>query len=342
MSLTPDRTVPAIPAVDPVVALLADDTTRAIIVLLGEEQARSGPIAVSEAPLPGSSPRLIKDRLRALRRRGIVEPAEVTRDVAGAPARWSLTAAGLDLYRVQTLMTRVAVRAAGLGDQATPRARDVALGATLEALSDPVVLAIADALAHSDGPMSPEALQTRCSSVSRRTLYRRLSLLVDQGAVTRTHSRSVPRTTTYAFVQRWRPVAAIPLLAAWWAQRHGDARSPGSLFPAAVSGQPDLDRLVALVLPLVSQKPRGPVGSRTSWSVTGPGAGVPVVLVATPEGLALSAVTDGAEARAEGAADAWVAALVADQTDGLSFGGNLALARDTVHAVRAALLAYVR
>ncbi len=326
---------PTAPEPDPVVALLADPTLRALLIRLGESQARDGgAVAVMEEPVD-ATPRQVQERLRVLRRQGLIAAEESPRPMRGAPTRWQLTPAGRDLYRLQALMMRLVARAGRLSTGPGAE-QDEALDRTLRALADPATLAVISALAGQSGPTSPDVLVSACAPIPRRTLYRRLSLLVEWSVVARINNRTVPRTTSYLLRPEWRPAAAIPVLAAWWDQRHR-----GELAADRI----DLQGLLALAVPMVHWgQPPAAVGTAIQWAVTGEGARPAVTLLVTADGLALEAGAPPADVatRASGSAGAWAAALVTDRVDELEFQGDHRLARTTVNAVRAALLTHVR
>lgn len=315
-------------------ALLADRTSRAVVLTLGEARGRSlSAPAITEQGMIEGTPRLVRDRIRDLERAGILEP-EPEPHPGNTPGRWRLTAAGRDLYRLQSLLTRIVAHAAKLSATTSSGAREHVVELTLKGLSDPVVVQIARCLA-AHGPLDPVGLEMACRPTPRRTLYRRLSPLVAGGVVVRTTSRQVPRSTHYELAQRWRPVAAILMLSAWWESRHRAAAGHG----VAV----DLEGLLIAIAPVVrlgQSAGAGPV----RWVVDHPSADPVPLLLADGDRLRLESDPTDAEpiATVVGTPSAWTEALVTDQRAGLSFVGEAQLAGEVLEAVRAALLMYIR
>lgn len=314
--------------------VLADPVSRAVVLALGEAHDQGvDALVVTEEALADATPRLIRSRLRDLERSGIVEAAAAG---PNQPRQWRLTTPGRDLFRLHALMTRIVLRASRLPAGSPPVLRERAVASALAAFDDPVAMQIARVLAGAGGPIGPTALEAGCESVARRTLYRRLTPLLEAGVVERTSGRTVPRTTYYALGDRWRPAAAVPVLAAWWESRHW-AATPG--FGAeAFSGVLDA------VLPLARVEGAHD-GKRLVWSVTGLGATASGVLVVERDRLRAAPATAGGttnDGQVEGSAQAWGAAMISDRRDDLAVEGDAALAQSAITAVRAALLAYVR
>lgn len=320
----------------PITTLLADRPTHTIVQLLGDARARGQEaVAVTEQPVGDATPRLIRDRLRGLERAGIVEAIERAPANGGAPSLWALTNAGRDLYRLEALMARIVTRAADLPPTVRAAARDEAFTQTLTTLTDASSVALLRTLAMAAEPLDPVALEIACQPVPRRTLYRRLTGLVEQGVVTRIAGRTVPRSTRYELVERWRPVAAVPVLGAWWESRHWTAPQPSDL--AALEG------LLGAILPLV-RLDRSHDGKRIAWSIDATlGHASGTILVRGEEVAAtVPSMAGTAEATISGSPAAWSTALVTDRTDDLIVTGDPAFARDAIGAVRASMLAYVR
>jgi hypothetical protein len=178
--------------------------------------------------------------------------------------------------------------------------------------------------------MDPDALEDACRPVTRRTLYRRLRILQDEGLVGRLVTHEVPRRTHYAIQDRWRPVAGVLLLSAWWELRHG----------AQETQTFDLALLVHLVVP-VAKVARAQSGSVTATVING--AEQASVRIEVRDGhLHTSALSGSADAEAVGSALAWATALVTDDRAALTITGSADLATAVIASVRAALLAYVR
>lgn len=308
--------------------LLADPVSRAVIVTLGELDAEQDGLVVTEAALDGASPRLIQSRVRELDRHGIVRAIAAG---PNQPRRWRLTEAGRDLFRLQTLMTRVILRASQRPATTPAPIRDTAFGGVLSGLADPVTAQLCLALARATAPIGPVPLEEQCAPTPRRTLYRRLGALVDAGVVERRSGHTVPRTTFYVLVDTWRPAAAIPVLAAWWESRHwGDHTDPVGDVPVG---------LLAAVLPL-ARIGAGHDGRTLSWHADG-GSGVR--LVVERDRLRIDdAGGAGADVAVRGSIDAWCTAMVTDRRDRLHTEGERTLAQAAITAVRTALLAYVR
>ncbi|MBJ7472661.1 MAG: hypothetical protein JHD16_15245 [Solirubrobacteraceae bacterium] len=321
----------------PATAILADGPSRAIVLALGEARARGvEALAVTEQSIADTTPRLVRDRLRALERANIVIIAERAAANGQAPSRWSLTPAGRDLYRLHSLMTRIVSHAADLHATTPTDVREGALDLALESLVDPVVRRIATALAMADRPLDPVALEAACAPVPRRTLYRRLGPLVDHGVVLRHTGRTVPRSTSYELAERWRPVAAIPVLSAWWESRHWQRHAGGA--------PQDLAGILHAILPM-ARIDADRAGQRLRWAVEAEGERQSATLLVR-DGHLLVAADDQADqapaAEAAGTPAAWATAMITDGTADLTISGDEALAREAINAVRAALLAYIR
>ncbi|UUY04532.1 winged helix-turn-helix domain-containing protein [Svornostia abyssi] len=315
-------------------AALADQASRAIVIALGDARGT----ALSAAEIVAASHiavtlklRLIRDRLRELERAGVVAAADVDPATHGPGLHWVLTASGQDLHRLLSVMQHVVADAAGLDDASPAPVRDRAVGRTLKALGDPVVMRIVTALA-GGAELDPTALEERCLPTPRRTLYRRLDVLVTNGVVRRDTTRGVPRRTHYTIAPSWRQAAVLPLLAAWWEGRHGSAAQPV-----------DVEAPLRIVLPNV-RVARLPGGARVLWVVDQGTATQRLCLEADGAQLRMStaAETTDAGATTTGTPQAWTAALVADQLEELRVTGDARLAQAVLEAVRAALFASVR
>lgn len=316
--------------------VLADAVSRAIVVALGEAHDHGvEALVVTEEALADATPRLIRTRLRELERAEIVEPA-----VAGPnqPRHWRLTTAGRDLFRLHALMTRIILRAYRLPAGSPPVLRDRAVSTALATFADPVAMQIVRVLAGASAPLGPSALEEGCAPVARRTLYRRLSPLLDSGVVERTSGRTVPRTTFYGLTDRWRPTAAVPMLAAWWESRHWSA-TPG-LDAANFAG------VLQAVLPLA--RIEGDYdGKRLTWRVMSQPEATGGLVVEGDRLQVAGAADDGdseagSDAILAGTPHTWGAAMVSDRRSELEIAGDDALAQAAITAVRAVLLAYVR
>jgi len=324
------------------IALLADRPSRAIVGVLGgaEERALTSAEIVRRARGAGST-RLLRDRLRALDRTGVVAPADPTVPAAAGGATWGLTDAGRDLHRLYGVIGRIALGAIGGGCgeavALSAMARERTVDAVLGALCDPVVIQIGRCLA--TGPLEATPLEEACRPTARRTLYRRLDRLVRSGVVVRRTIRTVPRRTIYELAGRWRPGVAILLLSAWWEWRHG---TPADPLQAA-----DLEGLLRMIGPLV-ETPASRDGARLRWMVTSAGRPTGVALEVAAGGLRVAAANldDDADPEVDvevsGPAGAWAGALVTGESRGLTAHGDAQLAFDIGAALRAALLVYLR
>jgi DNA-binding HxlR family transcriptional regulator len=319
-----------------VTRILRDPTNRGIIGLLGEEKGRSLDVAeLQSKALPDAPSRFLRDRLRLLADLGVVERGpEAYPRVVGATSAWTLTPAGRDLHRIHAVISRIVTRAGAPKVAGSSIRRDRAIEAALDALADPAMLVILGTLAAAPGAIDPDALEEACRPVARRTLYRRLRVLQDEGLVTRLVTHEVPRRTHYVLQDRWRPVAGVLLLSAWWELRHGP---PGT---ASI----DLTTLLHLVAP-VARSPRGTVGS-TRWTLT-TGGETQTTEVSLGDGGLHVDDAPASPAPAPGATIAgpplgWAAALVTDDRSGLTIEGDAALADAAITSARAGLLAYVR
>lgn len=314
--------------------MLADRSSRAIVVALGD--ARGTPrsaasiVAASHVGQPLKL-RLVRDRLRELERAGVVAAADVDPAVHGPGLHWVLTGSGQDLHRLQSVMQHVVADAAHLDDATPDPVRDQVVERTLQALADPGVARVVAALA-AGTELDPTELEARCRPTPRRTLYRRLDVLVSGGVVVRETTRGVPRRTRYSVAPSWRQAAVLPLLAAWWESRHGDAEGPV-----------DVEGPLRIVLPTV-RATHLPTGARVVWMVDQGDAGQRFRLDVEGGRLALARAQAGepADAAITGSQRGWTAALVADQLDGLQITGDRRLASAMLEAVRTGLFASVR
>lgn len=318
--------------------LLADRANRIVIVALAEAAEPLRATQIAERWTTDASPRQLRDRVRALERMGILEAAE-----GGGPPRitigprWTLSAAGRDLYHLLSLMTRIAESAAALRDDTPPAIRERIVGLVLKAMADPVVVQINRCLA--TGPHDPVALEEGCRPIARRTMYRRLEMLVGYGVVTRRTTRRIPRRTIYELADRWRPVVTVLLLSAWWGWRHD---SPGD--PVHTN---DLVGLLRGILPNVRLRDARD-HARLRWAVEVDGDERPVTLEVRGDRLTLVCPQPGpndphpVEVSVGGPPDAWATALVTNDREGLDIRGDAELSRECGDAVRAALLAYLR
>lgn len=337
--MSPDAQPPA-PAGAPhpsATARLADPTTRGILRALGEASGTpltSAMIADRHPQMPTA--RLIRDRLRDLEQGGIVETIHGHHDAArsGSELFWQLTVPGMELYRLGALIARIVLQAMGIETTATPETRERIVHTTLGAMADPQTMRVGRVLASARGPLDPSELERLCAPTPRRTLYRRLSLLVDAGVVKRETTREVPRRTRYQLVERWRPVAGALLLAAWWELRHDKAEERGRSF--------DLSGLLRVALPSVRLRD-GHRPGRLRWQVTdGERVVSEVDVEARGGGLEQPANEATPDATAAGTPRAWASALVTDHTDDLAIDGDAALVNDVLTALRAAALRYLR
>ncbi len=277
----------------------------------------------------------MRDRLRGLDRAGIAVAVERSTGHSG-PTLWALSPAGRDLFNLYALLERIATHAAELPASAPPSLRTEAIDTALGTLADPVAVKVVQALALAPRPLDPPALEAAVTPVPRRTLYRRLSPLVEAKVVQRIVGRTVPRSTTYALSDRWRPVATMPVLSAWWESRHFDEVEIGD--PSHVHA------VLQALAPLVAAPARARSGQVLRWTVAAPESVSITGLLRFEGGQVIAAPDDGssATATAGGPGAAWASALVTDRTDGLEITGESALARDTLAALRAALLSYIR
>lgn len=321
-------------------ALLADRPSRVVITVLGEadERALAIPELTRRAQDAGSA-RLVRDRLRALDRAGVVAPADPIVPPATPGPTWGLTDAGRDLHRLYGVIGRIALGAMnageGRGGTLPARIREQTVDAILTALCDPVVIQIGRCL--SAGPLEASELEEACRPTARRTLYRRLDLLVGGGVVVRHTIREMPRRTMYELAERWRPGVAILLLGAWWEWRHS---TPADPLQAA-----DLEGLLRMIGPLV-EPPASREGARMRWTVTSAGEPTPVLVDIVRGGLRVGGREENPEAKVEvevrGPAGAWASALVTGESHGLQAQGDMRLAEDVGASLRAALLVYLR
>lgn len=318
-----------------VTRILRDAANRAVLSALDE--ARDEPLDIAtlqSRALPEAPGRFVRDRLRMLADYDIVErAAEGDHRTVGATSAWTLTSAGRDLHRIHALIARIVTRAGAPKVVASGHRRDRAVETALDALADPAMLRILSRLAAAPEPLDPDALEVECRPVTRRTLYRRLRVLQDEGIVVRLVTHEVPRRTHYALHDRWRPVAGVLLLAAWWELRHGPARDTSL----------DLATLLHLVAP-IARVPRGLAGSG-AWVVAADGREITRVAVRLRDGhiqIDESARPEGDSVTVTGQPLAWAAALVTDDRSGLEIVGEQPIADGALAGVRAALLAYVR
>lgn len=317
-----------------VTRLLHDAANRTIIAALAEDREEPLDLAGLQAhALPSSPVRFLRDRLRQLADAGVVSRVEERGPRAtGATATWALTHAGRDLHRIHAVIVRIVTRAGAPRVAASTRRRDAAVEAALDALADPATLRILRELAGTEEPLDPDALEAACAPVTRRTLYRRLRVLQDEGLVSRLVTHQVPRRTHYALQDRWRPVAGVLLLSSWWELRHG----------ADHTAELDLALLLQLVAPVAKTRAQG-ITVCTVSDATEP-AGVLLELAGGQ--LRAQRQSSGSavqpDATISGTGLAWAAALVTDARDGLTISGTPELADATIASVRAALLAYVR
>ncbi len=324
----------------PAVALLADRANRTIVATLAEARGRALTAAdVSDRSPLDVAPRLIRDRLRTLNRAGILSATEDDLTRGRSHAHWLLTDAGEDLNRLEPLIARIATRATGRTALVRSEYRDEVVEQTVSALADPTVRQIVRCLAE-HGPLGPLELEALCLPTPRRTLYRRLAVLVEGGAVNRTTEGQVPRSTIYSLEDRWRPASAILLLASWWQARHSGAAGPIDAF--------DLEGLLLSVLPSI--RVTG-ISERASlaWIVSGDASTASPVELRVVDGRLRIAAADADPAeptppatRSSGSPAAWSAALVNDRRSELTTVGDAGLADAVLTAVRSAILAYVR
>lgn len=323
--------LPALGAAPTVTRLLGDASNRALISALASLGDRATEVAELQArALPDTPVRFVRDRLRALSQASVV-----ARPDGGSGSGWLLTPAGQDLHRIYAVATRIVARAGGGVVAATPTPtfeHEHAVNAALQALSDPAVLLIVGQLASASTPLDPDELEHACEPIARRTLYRRLRVLQDEGLVERLVTHQVPRHTHYAINDHWRPVAGVLLLASWWELRH---------VPEGAAAL-DLLTLLALVAP-VAAAPRGTAGV-VQCRVDDPVAAPPIAAHLADGGLQIrrAAAEVPHDAAIGGTSRAWAAALVAGDRAGLTIEGDATLADACIASVRAALLAYVR
>lgn len=315
-------------------SVLADRASRAVVVALGD--ARGAPLSAAEIYAASHvglalKLRLLRDRLRELERAGVVSAADVDPAAHGPGLHWVLTSSGQDLHRLQSVMQHIVSDASGLPETTAAPIRDRAVERTLQALADPAVMRIVTALA-AGSELDPTELEAACRPTPRRTLYRRLNLLVETGVVIRETSRGVPRRTRYSISPTWRQAAVLPLLGAWWEGRHRAADDPV-----------DIEGPLRIVLPTV-RVARLPASARVLWVVDQNEASQRLLLEAEGDRLRLvdAPSSEEADAVTTGTPRAWTAALVADQLGDLRISGDHLLAHAVLEAVRSALFASVR
>lgn len=337
-AMSPERTHPDAPGSPhpSATARLADATTRGILKTLGEAGERaltSAMIADQHPQMP--TQRLVRDRLRELERGGIVQVIDQpTTAKSGSELFWRLTTPGMELYRLGSLIARIVLQAMGIEATARAETRERIVQTTLSAMADPQTLRVGRVLASATTPLDPGELEALCAPLPRRTLYRRLSLLVDAGVVSRETTREVPRRTRYQLVERWRPVAGALLLSAWWELRHDQAEKRGRSI--------DLSGLLSVALPTVRLKESHRTG-RLRWQVTDATGIVSEVDVEAADGaLRLPAIDGAPNATAAGTPRAWATALVTDHVEDLDISGDADLVHDVLGALRAAALRYLR
>ncbi len=331
MSAPESPASPYLGAAPTVTRILRDAPNRAIIATLGEAKGRVLDITdLQSRALPDAPSRFLRDRLRVLAELGVTERVAEPGRAPGATSSWTLTPAGLDLHRLYAVVSRIVIRAGAPNLAATPLRGERAVEAALDGLADPAILRVIACLAAADAPLAPDALEELCRPVTRRTLYRRLRTLQDDGLVNRLVTHEVPRRTHYALNDRWRPVAGVLLLAAWWELRHG--REGGASL--------DLPTLLHLVAP-VSKAPKELHGT-TNWSIDEQGDSTVRVSLSGGSLRVSTAPAEPADATLAAPALAWAAALVGDDRSGLRISGDARLADAAIRSARAALLAYVR
>lgn len=321
---------------------MADEASRTVLVALGDAHARGiDGFAITEEPLPETTPRVVRERLRDLERAGVVRPVEREEAGRGAPSNWALTDAGRDLHRLLSLITRIVTRAASPRSVTRRASEERAVAEALGWFADVGTLRILGALAAAAEPVGPTTLEAATAPLPRRTLYRRLRPLLDAGAVTRIPGHTVPRSTSYELADRWRPVAALPVLGAWWESRHW----PADVAAATV----DLTGVAHCIAPQVRLASRH-AGRRVQFAFgSALGEASPITFEVAAAGIVAQTTstahgTDAqpVDASISGTNAAWSTALVTDRSDGLQLAGDEMLARDSIVALRAALLAYVR
>lgn len=316
--------------------LLADDASRAVLLALGEPPPDGDAgWAITEQPLPGLTPRVIRERLRDLERSGLAEIVERGPANGGAPSLWGLTTAGRDLFRLQALIARIVARASEPKAVARRTAEERAIGQTVGWFADPVTVQILRALAIAGEPLGPVSLEQAVDPVPRRTLYRRLTPLLDEGAVVRITGHTVPRSTWYELGDRWRPAAAIPVLCTWWESRHWTDEGPSTTF--------DPEGVIHTIAPLVRLDRKRPARD-VRLGFGGPATQRSLVLRVSGDRISTGVSSDApdVDATASGGDTAWAAALVTDGSGRLQLDGDADLARAVIIAIRAALLTYVR
>jgi len=316
-------------------ALLADAACRSILATLGHAETAL-PLSAIAGPqrTTAATRRLIRDRLRDLERIGAVHRHVPPNGNSRATATWRLTPAGRELHSLLDVISRIVDGAAGLTRSDPPEARERALEMTLKGVSDPIVVQICRRLA--DGSCDAGELERACRPTPRRTLYRRLEPLVAAGVLERRTTHEVPRRSFYRIADRWRPVAAVLVLGAWWEWRHGGAPSP-----ELAEG---VERLIATILPLVTP-PAEDNGARLRWIITSPGNPPPMTLQIEDGALRLAsdAAPDGpVDAEVSGRLEDWASALVTGDSSGMAVTGDEKLARRIGATIRRALLAHLR
>ncbi len=240
----------------------------------------------------------------------------------------------MELYRLGSLIARIVLQAMKIDGTASQETRERIVQTTLSAMSDAQTIRVGRVLASASGPLDPTELEELCAPIPRRTLYRRLSLLVDAGVVQRETTREVPRRTRYQLVERWRPVAGALLLSAWWELRHDKAEERGRSI--------DLAGVLSVALPTVRLRDQHRAG-RLRWQVTdGETVVSEVDLIAHGGTLEQPSSSGTPDATAAGNPRAWATALVTDHTEDLSISGDEHLVHDVLTALRAAALRYLR
>ncbi|MFT4034527.1 MAG: hypothetical protein QM679_03015 [Patulibacter sp.] len=321
------------------ITLLADQPTRAILLTLGDAAGvPGGGFAITEHPFAGVTPRLVRDRLRGLERLGLAVAVERAAGHGDGPTLWALTAAGRALFNLYALLERIAGHAAELPANASPAERAAALDLALTTLADPAATRLLETLALSATALDPPTLEASVAPVPRRTLYRRLTPLVEAKVVHRIVGRTVPRSTTYLLHDRWRPVAAIAVLSLWWESRH---------WPEVQIGDANAIYAVLYALAPLVHLPAASHGQVVQWTVQQPSGALTGTVACTDGRLTVArsgATPSGAAvaASAAGSPAVWADALVTGRVAELELGGNTELTRRILAALRAALLTYVR
>lgn len=322
-------------------SILGDSANRIVLTTLGAARGRPLTAASINERFPASTtPRFVRDRIRFLVRSGLVQPAAPAagRALDDAPARWVLTSAGDEAVSLLSLMSRIAAHGADIDASTAAVIRERALSDALGAFTDPVAVTALRVLA-AHGPLDPSALEAGCDPIPRRTLYRRLDTLVSMGAVVRSTTRRVPRSTEYAMADRWRPTVAIMLLGVWWDIRHPELAGEGSAL--------DLGGLIVAVAPSIRLPPSQGAGRLALDTIDGAGLHRTVLDVT---GTAVRVIPDPADAASgiatrtvvRGDTEAWTAAIVNDRRALLEIVGDEALGNAVLTALRTALLSYIR